>query len=526
MNRLSGLDALFLYLETPLTPMHVGSVTTFAPPPGDIDLFAALRRHTADRLDLLPSYKRRLAPTPFGLDHPSWIVEDEVDLDYHLRHVALPKPGTMAQLRELVARLHAQPLDRTKPLWEYYLIEGLSDGGFAVYAKVHHSSMDGVAGGATLQVMYDFSPNPEASPRKPTLVRTPRETADTLELTGSALVDLARHGVRAVKSLPALVKGLVNAAPSLSRDARYLFSYLKGMPRTPLNVSISGERILATSSLPLAEVKALAKSRGATINDIVMALSAGALRRYLQKHGALPDVPLAAGVPVSLRQIGDSTLNNQVVFSMSRLPTQIAAPLPRLAAARAAGQEAKTLFADVRDLLSTDIAIPLAPLIASGLAKLWASTGAADVLPWSFNVVISNVPGPRSPMYCAGAAATHYFPLSIAYHGCALNITVQSYLDTLDFGLIACRRTVPDAQSIADDIVEDFRAMRLADLALASPDAVALIDIDKPRRLLSHQPEPEAPAKAAKPRRRATPRVKPANDDKPARAPRRRRAEP
>jgi hypothetical protein len=235
------------------------------------------------------------------------------------------------------------------------------------------------------------------------------------------------------------------------------------MPRTRFNRAISGHRVFAASSLPVPEVKALAKSQGVTINDVVLALCAGALRRYLTEHEALPKKPLTAGIPVSLRPPGNTQLNNQVFFTLSHLPTDVADPLPRLAAAQAAGKEAKNLFADMRDLVTTDLSLPGAPLVVMSLTRLWVGARAANYLRPFFNTVISNVPGPRLPMYCVGAPATHYFPVSIPYHGCALNITVQSYLDQLDFGLVACSETVPDAQRIADFLVEDFSAMREAD---------------------------------------------------------------
>ena len=204
----------------------------------------------------------------------------------------------------------------------------------------------------------------------------------------------------------------------------------------------------------------------------MLALCAGALRRYLAEHGALPERPLRAGLPVSVRPPGNAQLNNQVFFTLSRLPTDVAEPLARLAAAQTAGQEAKNLFADMRDLVTTDISILGAPLVAMGLTRLWAGARAANYLSPFFNVAISNVPGPRQTMYCVGAPATHYFPVSIPYHGCALNITVQSYLDQLDFGLVACSETVPDAQRIADFIVEDFAAMRDAAANSSRIDAV------------------------------------------------------
>ena len=242
------------------------------------------------------------------------------------------------------------------------------------------------------------------------------------------------------------------------------------MPRTPFNTAISGHRVYATSSLPLADVKALARSRGVTINDVVLALCAGALRRYLAGHGALPEKALTAGMPVSIRPLGNAQLNNQVFFTLSRLPTDVAEPLPRLAAAKVAGQEAKNLFSDMRDLVTMDVSILGVPLVVMGAGETLGG-GARGELSMAVlqHSSISNVPGPRQTMYCVGAPATHYFPVSIPYHGCALNITVQSYLDQLDFGLIACSETVPDAQRIADFIVEDFAAMRKADAELSRP---------------------------------------------------------
>jgi WS/DGAT/MGAT family acyltransferase len=466
MKRLSFVDALFLYMETPETPMHIASVTIFKPVSPRDDFFARFREHIAARLDLLPSYRRRLEPTPLGIDHPAWVIEDKLDLDFHIRHETLPKPGGMEELRALIGQLHAVALDRSRPLWEYHFIEGLEGGAFAVYSKVHHSAMDGLAGMATLGVIFDFAPSAEHETLPQRIVPPDVEPSDFIELTSTAVGDFIRQGWRAVTSLPGVVRALTKVTPNFGRDARFLFSYVKDMPRTPFNAAISGHRVYATASLPLPEVKALAKSRGVTINDVVLALCAGALRRYLAEHAALPEKALTAGVPVSTRPLGDAKLNVQVFFTLSRLPTDVAEPLPRLAAAQTAGQEAKNLFSDMRDLVTTDISILGAPLVVTGLARLWAGGRAYNVRPF-FNVIVSNVPGPRQTMYCVGAPATHYFPVSIPYHGCALNMTVHSYLDQLEFGLVACSETVPDAQRIADYIAEDFAAMRKADAELS-----------------------------------------------------------
>jgi len=485
MNRLSALDASFIYAESPETPMHVGSLSIFAPPPDPHDVFAWFRAHTAARLELLPSYRRRLQLTPLGIDHPAWVDDDEVDLDYHMQHAALPKPGTMDQLRALVARLHAVPLDLTRPLWQYYLIEGLEDGGFAVYIKLHHSDMDGVAGMATLDAVYDFSP--ESAPGSPLRRTIPSgaEPPDFLELTTTAFADLLRHGWRAARSLPSLATSLAKASRNLGRDARYLLDYARNTPRTRFNVAVSNHRAYGTSSLPLSEVKAVAKASNATINDVVLALCAGALRRYLIEHKSLPEQQLTAAVPASLRAPGDARLNNQVVFSLCRLATDVHDPLARLAATRVAAGEGKELFADMKDLLTTDVSVLGAPLAMTGFFRLLQGTSPA----WC-NVVISNVPGPRKPMYCASAPARHYFPLSIPFHGAALNITVQSYVDLLEFGLTACRKAVPDVQLIADYVSEDFAAMRRAYQALIEPDAIEIFELAAPEAAAPKRTKP------------------------------------
>ncbi len=448
-------------------------------------------------LDLLPSSRRRLKPTPLGIDHPAWVIEDNLDLDYHIRHEELPKPGGMHELRALIARLHAVPLDRSRPLWQYYFIEGLEDGGFAVYIKVHHSTMDGIAGMATHAVTFDSEPDPEQKTLPKWIANPEVEPTDAIELTSSAIGDFIRQGWRAITSLPGVTRALTKAAPHFPGNARFLYGYVKDMPRTPFNKVISGHRVFATSSLPLAEVRALAKSRGVTINDVVLAVSAGALRRYLGEHGALPQKPLTVGLPVSVRPPGNAQLNNQVLFTLSRLPTDVAEPLPRLAAAQAAGQAAKNLFTDMRDLVTTDISVFGAPLFVMGLTRLWARARAANYFSPFINVAISNVPGPRQTMYCVGAPATHYFPVSIPYHGCALNITVQSYVDQLDFGLVACSETVPDAQRIADYIVEDFASMRKSDADLRRPEAVETIAVpSRPAAVAAQNPIELGEAKA------------------------------
>jgi diacylglycerol O-acyltransferase len=520
MNRLSALDAAFLYLETPETPMNIGSLTTFAPSAASSDaIFESFREHTLARLELLPSYRRRPQMTPLGIDHPVWVDEKELDLDYHIRRRALPRPGTMEQLRSLVAELHMVLLDRERPLWQYYVIEGLEDGGFAVYIKLHHADMDGVSGMATLPVIYDFSPTPAPLPPSG---QTPGSTGKPSfsELIGSAISDLIGQDLRLLRAGPRFANALVNVGRRAARTMRVLPDGLRLAPRTLFNVSISRERSYGTASLSLSDVKHIAKARHATINDVVLTICGGALSRYLSAHRALPEKPLIAAVPVSLRGAGHNEMNNQVAAVTCSLATDIADPLQRLAAVAASAQDSKGRFVDVKEIWPTEMSLLGVPLLATGLARLAGRTHAYDILPNAYNLWISNVPGPRQPMYCAGAKAVHYFPLSIAYHGAALNITAQSYLDNIDFGLTACRAVVPDVQLIAGHLVEELAALKRAVDAVSESGAVEVIDIAAPAPPPPREPiavevvappvarrRTRAPRKAA-PRRHAAPAEK------------------
>jgi WS/DGAT/MGAT family acyltransferase len=314
-----------------------------------------------------------------------------------------------------------------------------------------------------------------------------------LELTTTAAADFLRQRFRAVRSLPNLAWTLAKASRTLGRDVQYSLAYVWKTPRTRFNVAVSSQRSYGTASLSLPDVKALAKARNVTINDVVLAVCAGALRRYLIERQSLPDLPLTAAVPASLRAPGDNRMNNQLMFLLCRLATNVSDPLVRLAATQVAAREAKNLLADVKDLVTADVPVLGAPTIMTALYQLLQRTNSA----W-WNVVISNVPGPRQPIHCADAAGRHYFPLSALMHGCALNITVFGYIDLLEFGLTACRTAAPDVQLIGDYLVEDFEAMQRASAALGRPDAVATIEIARPRSLLTREAKLEGPA--AKPR--------------------------
>jgi WS/DGAT/MGAT family acyltransferase len=463
MDRLSASDASFLFLETPDTPMHVASVILFEPPAdGGKGAYQRFREHIASRLHQLAFFQRRLNIQPVMLDNPVWVQEPAVDLDYHIRHVALPKPGTMEQLRTMVCGLHMILLDRARPLWQFHFIEGLEGGRFAVYAKIHHATIDGGASRAAMAVIFSHTPDPEPVRRPPRSSQTTAQEPNMIELMSNAYSEFYLQQMRMFQALPDMGRAAAAVWRRSVEDFSKQHMPLRMAPKSIFNVAVSKHRSFGTASVPLAEARAIAKTTGTKLNDVVMAVCAGTLRRYLEGRKALPGEPLIAGIPVSLREAGNSDMNNQVTMMMSSLATDIADPMQRLAAIAESSRDAKGRLGDVRDAMPKDIAMLGQPMIMSGLAQWAERTKIADQLPAMANVVISNVPGPAEPLYCAGAKCVGYYPVSIPSQGLALNLTVQSYVDSLDFGLIACKVTVPDIQRMADMLVEEFDALRRA----------------------------------------------------------------
>lgn len=460
MDRLSALDASFLYGETPESPMHVAGLAIFGPAPDGTDVFAAFRDHLRSRLHLVPFFQRKLALTPIQLDHPVWVRDSDLDLDYHFRHMSLPKPGSREQLETLVARLHMILLDRTRPLWQYYVIEGLEGGGFAVYIKMHHAGIDGGAGMAALPIIFSPSPDPEpvAQPEPAKDAKTP----EIFELISDSYAKFFTQQREFYQSWPDIGKAIAKVGQRVTEDLANPPKMLPMAPKTLFNASLSSQRSFGTGSISLTEAKAVAKKTKSKINDIVMTVSAGALRRYLEMRGNLPDGPLIAAVPVSLRKAGNADMNNQVTTMLCNLATDIADPIRRLEAIVASSSDSKKRLEDVRDVLPTDMTWIGAPIVITGLARLMNQTRIADRLPAIVNVLISNVPGPKQPLYCAGTQMTHYFPVSIPSNGSVLNITVQSYLDQLDFGLIACRAAVPDIDRMMEFLIDEFDRLKQA----------------------------------------------------------------
>jgi len=473
MNHLSVVDGAFLHLESPEMPMHVGSLALFDPPPADHGpWFETLKAHVASRMHLAPVFTRKLALMPFDLANPVWIHDDDIDLDYHMRYLVLPKPGTMAQMEALAARLHSSLLDRSRPLWEFYVIEGLADARVGFYSKVHHSAVDGQAAVAIVNSIFDVTPAPRRV-KPPRAVRTNRYQLGVAELLGAALGNQLQQLLQFAKLLPPLAGAALKsaqAALAARRDAtkRAPGTRLKLAPPTPFNTSITNQRAFAGVSLPLKEVKAIGKAHGASVNDMVLWLCSTALREYLAEGRELPDRTLVAGVPISLRAEGDTSSNNQVSGTLIDLATQVGDPLKRLSDIMAGTQAMKTQMGTFGDLIPKDFPSLGSPWLLSGLASLYGRSRLADRLRLA-NVTISNVPGPQVPLYLAGAQLGGLYPLSIVVHGVALNITVQSYMGQLCFGLIACRRAVPDVKELADALQRAMVALRALPMPAAEP---------------------------------------------------------
>lgn len=489
MRRLSGLDAAFLALETPSSTGHVGGLSIVDPSGAKHELdLERLISIMEPRLALVPVLRQRLVDVPLGLDQPVWIDDEHFDVEYHIREIALPKPGSDAQLAEQVARIHARPLDRAKPLWETYLITGLRKGRMAIYTKVHHAAVDGVSGTELLTLLFDLTPEPQEMPHSEF---TPRPAPSSLRLGRDALLKLALRpfeatklvtdAVVAVPSIAPMVKPYLNALlrrGSGDRDGDVIDVAPTLAPPTPLNGPITPHRKFSFRSVSLDDVKEVKNTFGCSVNDVVMSMCAAALRRWLEEHQALPERPLVTMMPVSIRTEDDKAPDgNKVSAMLVSIPTHLADPLERLEATKAVTTVAKQNQAHIPQGL-VDEAVDFAPpaLVARAARMYFASHVFNRVPP--FNVVISNVPGPPIPVYAAGAKLLAHYPVSVVADGLALNLTVIGYLGQLHFGLIAARERVPDVDRINDWIEEELATL----LALARAEQARRVQEEEARK--------------------------------------------
>lgn len=470
MKKLTGLDASFLSMEGPTTVGHVAGLAIYQRPSPDFDPYAAVFERINAMVGRLEPLRRRLVEVPFNIDHPYWIEDPDFDLEYHIRELALAPPGAADQLADQVARIIGRHLDRSRPLWEAYVIEGLGDDRWALLWKTHHAAIDGAAGVLLLNMFTDLEPEApvlepvawtgEAIPSSSDLLARSVQSFVTNPVKGVRLgLKLARNvadgaGIDSVSgALSQAQKGVRRlsgqAVPGDSEERVRI--PLSPAPPTPWNATISPHRRFAMRTTALANIKAIKDASGGTLNDVVMAICTGALRQYLINHDALPDKPLRAMVPVSVRT-GDEEdpWTNRVSGIIAELPTNLADPLERMARCSKAMSEAKKQFDLVPAETMIDAAQTMSPVVATAATRLASRLRLADRVNLPANVTISNVPGPRQPLFFSGAKLDNYIPVSIVTDGMGLNITVHSYLDRLDFGLVADRELVPDLWDLVD----------------------------------------------------------------------------
>lgn len=430
--------------------MHVGSLMLLkAPRRKGYDFHSAVQALIAERLPKARALRRKLIEAPLELAHPMWGEVPTLDLDQHILRVQLPKPGSEAQLLRCVADLHAEQLPRDLPLWRLVVIEGLASGEVALYSKIHHALLDGQGGVALAQALLDVEAR---IPRKRAAgadVQTGMEEPGTRARAGTAMRATVSQFARLIRAVPSTLKIARDAIGEASTLIDRLRESVLLAPRTAFNVHIGPERAFAIADIDIARVKRVARAHEVSLNDVVMALVAHALREYLKKTKDLPAESLIVGMPVSLRGSGDGEANNQVSMVQCRLPTEIADPIERLQAIRAATATIKSRVSAFKDLIPTDFPGLAAPIWASGLSRLWARGRISEHLPPLANLVVSNVPGPPVDLYLAGAHVQRYYPVSIVTHGLALNVTLQSYAGKLYFGVISAKDVVPRPDSIA-----------------------------------------------------------------------------
>lgn len=503
--RLNLLDTAWLFTESRATPNHVGGLLQFRlPADASKDFLREMMLEFRNHREFVPPWNRRLK-VPFHLNPvPSWIEDDRIDLEYHVRHAALPWPGGERELGELVGRLQSSPLDLTRPPWECTIIEGLSGHRFALFVKMHHSLIDGISGMKLME--RALAPDADKSRSLPPFWAGPTRSASRPERHRSAPT-MANATAAAIEGLSAQARSLPQLAGAFGKIIKRIGDPGEGMavpfdsPRSMLNGRVREKRRFATQQFPLARLRAVADAAGCTINDVVLALCGGALRRFLLELDALPEKPLTAGIPVSVRPKDDEGTGNAITFIVATLGTDVEDAAERLQAIRRSVQHAK---AHVQSLPRQAMLQYTVMLMAPTLITLL--TGIGGRTPPMFNITISNVPGPEKPLFFRGAELLSIYPASIITHGQALNITCESYAGQMNFGFTACHSSVPSMQRLAvyaaDALAELERVLKPArPVARRARKQVTPSDAEAAAAPATKKAARRPPATAAKPRR-------------------------
>jgi diacylglycerol O-acyltransferase / wax synthase len=461
MERLKGVDASFLYMET--RDMHMHTVGTVVIDPATMPggyAFAKIKELLASRLHLMAPFRRRLVMVPFDLAHPVWIEDPDFDLEFHVHRRGLPQPGTMHELAELVGDFASRPLDRSRPLWQMWVVEGLEDGLVALVTKIHHSCIDGVSGADLMAHLFDLEPEPPEIELPPALA-TEQPPSD-VKLIAGALSSVVTQPFSLARTMVRTGRGLIGAVQSQRKrpegapPATLPFT----APTTPWNGAITPHRAVAFSSCSLEDMKLVKRVFGTTVNDVVLAACTMSLRRWLEAHDALPDRPLVASIPVSVHTADNKTDPNQISTMFVSLPVQLSDPVEQLVVIRENTKGAKELHHAMGADLIMSLTQATPPQLLNLASRLYSQMNLASRHRPAHNLVVSNVPGPPIPLYCGGARVVSCYPMGPILEGAGLNLTVLSNMGNVDFGAIACREMVPDLWDIADGFAEAVTELR------------------------------------------------------------------
>jgi WS/DGAT/MGAT family acyltransferase len=480
MRQLTALDQQFLALEDSRHYGHVGSLAVVDPStaPGGTLSVLDLQYLIAERLPLVPPFRWRLVEVPFNLDYAYWADDPDFDLEFHVRELALAPPGTDLQLGEQVARIFARPLDRTRPLWELYLIHGLPRGRVAVMSKIHHAVIDGLSGAEIMGALFDLS----AEPREPPLAELAREGEEPpgdLGMLARGMLGVPRYPLRLLRSVPRALPNIdevpsLGAIPGLKTAGRLAGTAQRALggrrvvgrrdlvpPRTAFNGRISAHRRFAFGQLPLDDVKAIKNRYECTVNDVVVSICAGAVRRWLIEHDDLPADPLVGQIPVSVRTSEQAgSYGNRILLMTAPLYTNVGDPVQRLRETHDALLEMKARYKALPAGLLQDANQFIPPAMFSRAAQLTFALSTTNRGRPAWNLVVSNVPGPQFPLYIAGARLEANYPISVITDGMGLNITVMSYCGHLDFGIVADREQMPDLWKLIGWLRESLDELR------------------------------------------------------------------
>ena len=468
MEQLSGQDASFLYGETPTSPMHIGGLMIYDPSTvkGGKQRFKDILKFIEERLHLAKTFRQKKVDVPFNLDHPYWIEDKDFDLEFHVRHIRLPEPGDWRQLCIQTARLHSRPLDMTKPLWEFTVIEGLDDvpgmpkGSYAIFTKIHHACIDGVSGVDIIKAIHSLEPYPEAPPLPDTPWRG-EDPPNPFELMTRAHFNNITQPFR-------FAEVMAQAVPAIGRFQKGLrekkFEVNVTVPKTRFSGAITAHRVIEGRNFDLAVIREIKKQvEGATVNDAILTICGGTLRKYLGAKKDLPQDSLVAMAPISMRSDDQKkALGNQVAAMTVAIGTDIEDPLERMKAVHEAASSSKEMTKAVGAKLMTDFSQFIPSTTAALATRLYTQLGLSETMSAPFNCVITNVPGPQFPLYSAGAKLVTHFGLGPIFDGMGLILAVFSYNGNITITASSCREMMPDPEFFAQCLQDSYDELKAA----------------------------------------------------------------